>query len=259
VVVGVHTPEFGVEHDIDNVRRAVRDMAIEYPVALDNDYAVWNAFANQYWPALYIADAHGHIRHHHFGEGGYTQSEQVVRHLLMDAGARDLPPDPTPVEPRALELPADWHSVRSGETYVGYARAEGFGSPEGVAFDEPRAYSVPSGLHINEWALAGDWTVGREEAVSNAPNGSITYRFHARDLHLILAPPARGASARFRVLLDGQEPCDAHGLDVDRQGNGVVSEARLYQLIRQAGRITDRQFEIEFLDSGAAALCFTFG
>jgi thiol-disulfide isomerase/thioredoxin len=259
VVVGVHTPEFGVEHDIDNVRRAVRDMGIRYPVALDNDYAVWNAFANRYWPALYIADAQGHIRHHHFGEGGYRQSEQAIRHLLMDAGALDLPPDPTPVEPRDIELPGDWSSVRSAETYVGYARSEGFGSPEGVAFDESRVYSVPPRLHINEWALAGDWTVGREEAVSNAPNASITYCFHARDLHLILTPSSRGAPARFRVLLDGQAPGDAHGLDVDEQGNGVVTEPRLHQLIRQAGPITDRQFEIEFLDPGASALCFTFG
>ena len=258
VVVGVHTPEFGVEHDIGNVRRAVRDMDIEYPVAVDNDYAVWDAFANQYWPALYIADAQGRIRHHHFGEGDYEKSEMVIRHLLEDAGAVDLPDDAT-VEIRGIEQPSDWHSVRSGETYVGYGRSSGFGSPEGVAFDEPQVYTVPARLHVNEWALAGDWTVGREEAVSNAPDARIAYRFHARDLHLILAPPEKDVSGRFRVLIDGAAPGEAHGLDVDEQGNGVVTEPRLYQLIRQPGRVADRQFEIEFLDPGAAALCFTFG
>jgi thiol-disulfide isomerase/thioredoxin len=258
VVVGVHTPEFGVEHDVDNVRRAVRDMGIEYPVAVDNDYAVWDAFANQYWPALYIADADGRIRHHHFGEGDYEKSEMVLRHLLEDAGVVDLPDDAI-VDVRGIEEPSDWHTVRSGETYVGYARSQGFGSPEGVAYDEPRVYTEPSRLRLNEWALAGDWTVGREEAVSNGPNGRIAFRFHARDLHLILAPPEKAASGRIRVLLDGQPPGDAHGLDIDEHGDGVVTEARLYQLIRQRGGIDDRQFEIELLDPGAAALCFTFG
>jgi thiol-disulfide isomerase/thioredoxin len=259
VVVGVHTPEFGVERDVDNVRRAVRDMGVVYPVAIDNDYAVWDAFANQYWPALYIADAQGSIRHHHFGEGGYEQSEDVIRQLLTDGGAVDLPDDAAPVAARGIELPADGHNLRSPETYVGLARSEGFASPGGGALHEPRVYTVPSRLHVNEWALAGSWTLGREEAVNNEAKGRIAYRFHARDLHLILVPPARQASARFRVLLDGQTPRDAHGLDVDEDGNGVVTEPRLYQLIRQRGHITDQLFEIEFLDPGAAALCFTFG
>ena len=236
VVVGVHTPEFTVEHDTDNVRSAVRDMGIDYPVAIDNDYAVWNAFANQYWPAVYIADARGRLRHHQFGEGGYEMSERAIRQLLADAGAVDLPVDMAPVEARGIEIAGDWHNVRSGETYVGLAQAQGFASPGLPAIYEPREYTVPARLHLNEWALAGDWTLGREEAVSNAANGRIAYRFHARDLHLILTPPAEQASARFRVKLDGQAPGDAHGLDVDEAGNGVVTEPRLYQLIRQRGR-----------------------
>jgi thiol-disulfide isomerase/thioredoxin len=258
VVVGVHTPEFGVEHDLDHVRRAVLDMGIDYPIAIDNDYGVWNAFANQYWPALYIADGEGRIRHHHFGEGGYERSESVIRQLLGDAGAVGLPHDRAAVEARGIELPADWHNVRSPETYVGRARSEGFSSPEIAALDESRVFSVPERLHVNEWALAGNWTVGREEALSNEADGRIAYRFHARDLHLILVPPRHG-SARFRVLLDGRAPGDAKGLDVDEEGNGLVTEPRLYQLIRQSGHITDRRFEIELLDPGAAALCFTFG
>jgi thiol-disulfide isomerase/thioredoxin len=259
VVVGVHTPEFGVEHDVDNVRRAIRDMGIEYPVAIDNDYAVWNTFANEYWPALYIADHEGRIRHHHFGEGGYEKSEAITRHLLADAGPAELPDDLAPAEARGIELAADLHNVRSFETYVGFERSAGFASPEGIAYDDPQMYTVPSDLRANQWALAGEWTLGREAAVSNQANGRIAYRFHARDLHLILAPPAPTGSARFRVSIDGRAPGDAHGLDVDEEGNGVVAEPRLYQLIRQSGHIADRRFEIEFEDPGAAALCFTFG
>jgi thiol-disulfide isomerase/thioredoxin len=258
VVVGVHTPEFGVEHDLDNVRRAVLEMQIEYPVAIDNDYGVWNAFANRYWPALYIADAEGRIRHHQFGEGGYERSEYVIRQLLVDAGARDLAEDPATVVARGIETAADWQSVRSPETYLGLERSGGFASPERATPGVPRAYSVPSRLHLNQWALAGRWTVGPEDATCNEASGRIAYRFHARDLHLILTPSA-AAPARFRVRLDGRAPGDAHGLDVDEEGNGVVREARLHQLVRQAGDIADREFEIEFLDSGAAALCFTFG
>jgi thiol-disulfide isomerase/thioredoxin len=258
VVVGVHTPEFSVEHDVDNVRSAARAMGVEYPIAIDNDYAVWNAFANQYWPALYIADATGRIRHHHFGEGGYEPSERCIRHLLGDAGAVDLPGEPVSVDVRGIELPADWRHVRSSETYLGLARSEGFASLGDAEFDEPRAYDIPARLRRNEWALAGNWTLGREEAMSNEPNGRIAYRFHARDLNLILAPPPSGP-ARFRIQLDGHAPGDAHGLDTDTDGNGTVSDARLYQLIRQPGAIDDRLFEIELIDAGASALCFTFG
>jgi thiol-disulfide isomerase/thioredoxin len=258
VIVGVHTPEFGVEHDIDNVRRAAGAMGVEYPIAIDNDYAVWNAFSNQYWPALYIADAHGRIRHHHFGEGGYEQSERCIRHLLTDAGAVALPDDPVPVDVHGIEEPADWHHVRSSETYVGLARSEGFAALGDAAFDEPRAYTIPPQLGLNEWALAGTWTIGREDATCNEANARLAYRFHARDLNLILVPPPN-ASARFRVLLDGVAPGAAHGIDVDADGNGAVTESRLYQLIRQRERIADRLFEIEFQDPGASALCFTFG
>jgi thiol-disulfide isomerase/thioredoxin len=257
VVVGVHTPEFSIEHDIDSVRRAARDFGVEYPIALDNEYAVWNAFANQYWPALYIADAEGRIRYKHFGEGAYERSERNIRHLLADAGAVELPEGST-VDVRAIEAPADAQNVRSGETYVGLSRSLGFASTGGV-FDEARVYAVPDRLRTNEWALDGNWTLRRESAVLNEPNGVLTYRFHARDLNLILAPPADGATVRFRVRLDGQPPRDAHGLDVDDDGIGVVRDPRLYQLIRQSVPIEDRVFEIEFLDAGAAAFCFTFG
>jgi thiol-disulfide isomerase/thioredoxin len=259
VMVGVHTPEFDVEHDIENVRRAVSEMGIEYPVAIDNDYAIWDAFANRYWPALYVADAEGRIRHHHFGEGGEERSEHVIRQLLSDAGSADLPDAAAPVEARGIELPADWFNLRSPESYVGTARANGFASPGRLEVDEPRVYSVPPRLLLDQWALTGSWTVGPEEAVSNEANGRIAYRFHARDLHLILAPPADRGSARFRVQLDGNVPGDAHGLDVDADGNGIIEEPRLYQLVRQRGPIADRLFEIEFVDPGAAALCFTFG
>jgi thiol-disulfide isomerase/thioredoxin len=258
VVVGVHAPEFGVEHDIANVRRAAHDLGVEYPIAIDNDYAVWSAFANQYWPALYIADAEGRIRHHHFGEGGYERSEHVIRKLLADAGEKNLPADDAHVEVRGIELPADGRNVRSYETYVGLARSEGFVSPGGATRREPRVYTVSPRLRLNGWALAGNWTLGREEATSNDANGRIAYRFHARDVNLILSPPAQGAG-RFRVLLDGNPPGTAHGLDVDADGNGVVTDPRLYQLIRQHDDITDRQVEIELFDPGVGALCFTFG
>ncbi len=258
-VVGVHTPEFGIEHDVDSVGRAATRLRVDYPIALDNDYAVWQAFANHYWPALYIADAEGRIRHHHFGEGGYETSERVIRHLLADAGATDLPEGPAPVEVQGIEAPADWDNVGSPETYVGLAQAVGFASPGGGVPDEAHLYTVPSRLRINEWALAGRWTLRREAAVVNESNGSITYRFHTRDVNLILAPPTEDVPAHFRVRLDGQSPGNAHGLDVDDDGHGIVTEPRLYQLIRQPAPVNDRVFEIEFLDPGAAAFCFTFG
>jgi thiol-disulfide isomerase/thioredoxin len=253
VAVGVHTPEFGVEHELENVRRAVGDLGVTYPVAIDNDYAVWEAFSNQYWPALYVSDGTGKIRYEHFGEGAYEKSEQAIRELLEG----ELP-EPVDVEPTGIELAADSDDLGSPESYIGFARSQGFASPGGAVPRESHVYELPSSLGLNQWALAGDWTVDREEAVSNQVGGRITFRFHARDLNLILVPPAEG-SARFRVRLDGEPPGAMHGLDVDEKGNGIVEEPRLYQLIRQNGRIADRDFELELLDPGAGALCFTFG
>jgi thiol-disulfide isomerase/thioredoxin len=259
VVVGVHTPEFSIEHDIVNVRRAANALHVEYPIAIDNRYAVWDAFANQYWPALYLADAEGRIRYEHFGEVDYERSERVLRHLLIDAGAVDLPERPVAVDARGIDAPADWPNLRSPETYVGLARAYGFASPGGGKLDQASVYTAPACLRINEWALQGNWTIGREAAVANEPSDLITHRFHARDLNLILAPPAEDSPVRFRARLDGEPPGDAHGLDVDPDGIGIVREPRLYQLIRQRAPIEDRVFALELLDAGAAAYCFTFG
>jgi thiol-disulfide isomerase/thioredoxin len=260
VAIGVHTPEFGFEHDIDNVRRAVKNMRIGYPVAIDNDQALWGAFSNQYWPALYFVDAQGHIRHHKFGEGDYQQSERVIQHLLAEAGRKGIIGQPlVPADARGIEAAADWDSLNSPENYVGYARTQNFASPGGAAMDQRRVYAAPTQLDLNEWALAGDWTMGKQATVLNKPNGRIAYRFHARDLHIVMGPPARGTPVRFRVLVDGQPPSRGHGLDVDDNGNGTVTEPRLYQLIRQAPPIADRQFEIEFLDPGVETFAFTFG
>jgi thiol-disulfide isomerase/thioredoxin len=258
VVIGVHTPEFWFEHDIDNVRRAARDMRVEYSIAIDNEYAVWQAFSNNYWPALYFVDAQGEIRHHQFGEGDYANSERIIQQLLADAGMSG-DRAPVSVDARGAEVPADWDNLESPETYVGYARAERFASPGGIAFDERRAYAIPDSLRLNHWALGGDWTVGREAAVLGEVNGRIAFTFHARDLHLILTPGSRDVPVRFRVLIDGEPPGAAHGLDIDDLGSGTVTEPRMYQLIRQADRIADRHFEIEFLDAGVEACAFTFG
>jgi thiol-disulfide isomerase/thioredoxin len=259
VVIGVHTPEFSFEHDLENVRRAVKDMRVDYPVAVDNDYAIWRAFDNHYWPALYLVDAQGRIRSHHFGEGAYEQSEMMLQQLLAEAGIGGIAHELVSVEAQGAEVAADWGDLRSPENYVGYERTENFASPGGAVLDRPRAYAFPAHFSLNHWALSGEWTVQSEATVLNTANGRIAYRFHARDLNLVMGPPARGASVRFRVLIDGQAPDAAHGSDVDEQGHGTVSEQRLYQLIRQPKPITDRQFEIEFLDSGVEAFAFTFG
>jgi thiol-disulfide isomerase/thioredoxin len=259
VVIGVHTPEFPFEHDVENVRRAATDMRVAYPIAVDSDYAVWSAFNNHYWPALYIVDAQGQIRHHHFGEGAYDHAERIIQHLLAEAGLDGSGHDLVSVEARGVEAAADWDSLQSPETYVGYERAESFASPGGAAWDTQRVYMVPERLRLNQWALAGNWTVGEQAAVLNQADGRIVYRFHARDLHLVLAPAARGRSVRFRVLLDGRPPGTAHGSDVDDQGYGEVAAPRLYQLIRQPQPIAERQFEIAFLDAGVEAYVFTFG
>jgi thiol-disulfide isomerase/thioredoxin len=259
VVVGVHTPEFGFEHDIDNVRRAVKAMRIDYPVPTDNDYEVWNAFANHYWPALYFVDAEGKIRHHQFGEGMYEQSEMVIQQLLAEAGIEGIAPGLVSVDPQGIEVAADWANLRSPENYLGYDRTENFASPGSEVLGESHAYSEPARFSLNHWALSGDWTVGDHAVALNEANGRIAYRFHARDLHLVMGPAARGTSVRFRLFLDGEPAAPAHGADVDDQGNGTVSEQRTYQLIRQPNPIEDRTFEIEFLDPGVEAFAFTFG
>jgi hypothetical protein len=218
-----------------------------------------NAFNNQYWPALYFVDAQGRIRHHHFGEGEYEQAERIIQQLLTEAGTVGIPHDLVSVNARGVEADADWASLKSPETYVGYARTENFASPGGAARNQRRVYTAPARLRRNHWALSGDWTIGREGTVLNQADGRITHRFHARDLHLIMGPAARGVSVRFRVLIDGKPPGAAQGIDVDEQGHGTVTDQRMYQLIRQPQPITDRQFEIEFLDPGVEAFAFTFG
>lgn len=259
VVIGVHTPEFPFEHNVDNVRQAAKDMRVEYPIAIDNDYAIWDAFNNNYWPALYFVDAKGHIRHHQFGEGEYEQSEMVIRQLLAEAGVGGIGHEPVSVDATDIEAAADWGSLKSPENYVGYQRTENFASPGGAVLGKRHVYAAPARLRLNQWALSGDWTMEKQSIVLNEANGRIAYRFHARDLHLVMGPAVRGKSVRFRLLIDGEPPRAAHGLDVDDQGNGTATEQRLYQLIRQPKPIFDRQVEIEFLDSGVAAFAFTFG
>jgi thiol-disulfide isomerase/thioredoxin len=258
VVLGVHTPEFSFEEDIDNVRRSVKEMGIEYPIAIDNDRAIWRGFANHYWPALYFVDAVGDVREHHFGEGKYEQSETKIRKLLTEAGNRIDGP-PAIVEAHGLEVGADWASLKSPETYVGHHKAAHFASPGGAAMNSPQTYRLPEHLRLNQWALSGEWTVKAEAAVLDVAGGRIAYRFHARDLHLILGPAARGTSVRFRVFVDGQPAGLARGTDIDDRGDGSVTDQRLYQLVRQTGPIHERLFEIEFLDPGVEAFAFTFG
>jgi thiol-disulfide isomerase/thioredoxin len=259
VVIGVHTPEFSFEHNAGNVRRAIQDLEITYPVATDNDYAVWQAFGNHYWPALYVADAQGRIRHHHFGEGEYAQSEMVIQQLLAENGSAGAGAEMVSPDARGLEAPADWASLRSAENYTGYDRTENFASPGGDVPGKPHTYTVPARLGLNEWALSGDWTMGEEATTLNTANGQIICRFHARDLNLVTGPATPGTSVRFRVLLDGQPPGQAHGTDIDHDGHGTLAQQRVYQLIRQPGPISDRTFEITFLDPGVQAYSFTFG
>jgi thiol-disulfide isomerase/thioredoxin len=258
-VIGVHTPEFAFEHNPDNVSRAAKDMGIAYPVALDNDYAIWRAFANHYWPALYFADDQGRIRHHHYGEGEYQQSEMIIQHLLAEAGSGDIGQELVSVDARGIEAPADWANLRSPENYTGYERTENFASPGGVRPGQRHSYAAPAQLGLNHWALSGDWTMEEQATTLNTPNGRIVGRFHARDLHLVMGPAGSGTSLSFRVLIDGQPPGADHGADVDDQGRGKVTQQRLYQLIRQRGPITDRTFEIAFPDPGVQVYVFTFG
>lgn len=252
IVVGVHTPEFSFEHEIDRVREATKERGIDYPVAVDNDYAIWNAFDNHYWPALYFVDADGHIRDHHFGEGRYEQSERVIQRLLgVERGL-------VSVEGLGVEAEADWDHLRTPETYLGYGRSEQFASPGGASFDERRTYQVPDRLRLNHWALTGEWTVGPEKVVLEQAGGSIVYRFHARDAHLVLSRKTRDPIA-FRVLIDDKAAGSSHGVDIDEDGNGLLNQGRLYQLVRQDGAVRERTLTMRFLEPGAEAYVFTFG
>ena len=257
VVVGVHSPEFSFEKDVDNIRWAAKDMRVDYPIAVDNDHAIWRGFNNEYWPALYFADVRGKIRHQQFGEGEYEQSEKVIQKLLAETGVDGSRSGLVSLDPSGAEAQADWKHLQSGENYLGYERTQNFALS--TAPDKPRVYSSPKHLGLNYWALSGDWTMGREAVRLNQQGGRIVYRFHARDLHLVMGPASRGAAPRFRVFIDGTPPGNAHGVDVDSDGNGTVREARMYQLVRQTSPISDRQFEIEFPDSGVEAFSFTFG
>jgi len=259
VVIGVHTPEFAFEKNVENVRLAAKNMRVSYPIAIDNDYTIWRAFNNHYWPALYFIDAQGHIRHHQFGEGEYERSETIIQELLAEIGGSRIGHELVSVDADGAEAAADWSNLKSPENYLGYERSENFASPGGAVVDTRRVYTVPTHLRLNHWALSGNWTVERQATVLNKANGRIAYRFHARDLHLVMGPAEQGASVQFRVLLDGQSPGTAHGIDIDDEGNGTVTEQRLYQLIRQPKPIADRQFEIEFLNAGVEAFVFTFG
>jgi thiol-disulfide isomerase/thioredoxin len=252
IVIGVHTPEFSFEHEIDLVRQATKERGIDYPVALDNDYGIWSAFDNHYWPALYFVDREGVIRDQHFGEGRYEQSERVIQRLL--GIEREL----VTVEGLGVEAAADWDHLRTPETYLGYARSERFASPDGAAFDGRRAYELPERLPFNHWALAGEWTIGRENIVLERAGGSIACRFDARDAHLVLSPGAR-EPIPFRVLLDGEAPGASHGVDIDEGGTGLLRDGRMYQLVREHGAVRERTLEITFLEAGAQAYAFTFG
>lgn len=259
VVIGVHTPEFPFEQELGNVRRNAKAMRVDYPIAVDSNYAVWRAFDNNYWPALYLVDAQGRIRAHHYGEGAYDMSEMVIQQLLADAGFSGFSDDLVSVQAEGTEVAADYDTLESGETYTGYEQGENFASPGGAVPDRPHSYAVPSTLHLNEWALSGDWTVAARPAVLNQAHGRIVFRFHARDVNLVMGPGNGDRAARFSVSIDGKPPGAAHGTDVDAQGQGTADDRRLYQLIRQSGSIDDRTFEIEFLDPGIEAYVFTFG
>jgi len=258
VVIGVHAPEFAFERDVGNVRKAVSTFKIDYPVAVDSDYKIWQAFENEYWPAHYFIDAKGEIRHHHFGEGDYAESERVIQQLLAEAGQRDVPAGMVAVNASGAEAASVAADVKSPETYVGYDRSNRFGSPGGIVQDAAHTYAAGA-PQLNEWSLVGNWTIGPERATLNEPDGKIVYRFHARDLHLVLGPGANGRPVHFRVTIDGAAPGNAHGTDIDADGAGVVTGQRLYQLVRQTGDVADHTFSIEFLDPGVEAYAFTFG
>jgi hypothetical protein len=259
VMLGINTPEFSFEHDTGNIRAALEQMHVTWPVAIDNDYGVWEAFANHYWPALYFIDADGRIRHHRFGEGDYERSERMIQGLLEEAGATGIDPTLVDVVGQGPEAEADWANLGTPETYLGYAQTTGFASPGNPALDEPHDYEHPAALAPNHWSLAGTWTLGREACTSEEPGGRLAFGFRARDVNLVMGPGPGAGPIGFRVTLDGEPAGDARGTDVDAAGAGTLVEPRMYQLLRQTGPIEDRSFEIEFLGSGAQAVCFTFG
>jgi len=258
-VIGVHTPEFGFEHDIDNVVAQSAALGVEYPIAVDSDYGVWRAFDNHYWPALYLADHEGRLRYHHFGESEYAMSEMAIQQLLIESGAADIDQSLVEVEPKGLEVAADWATLRSPETYTGYLQASGFASDDVAAYDEARDYEAAPSLPLNHWDLAGNWTVGRHAAISNEPGGQIAFQFAARDVNLVMGPATKGDAVPFRVFLDGEPATSAPGTDVGADARGVVTEQRTYQLIRGGASAGSRRFEIEFSEAGVEAYCFTFG
>ncbi|MBY3329158.1 cytochrome c biogenesis protein DipZ [Rhizobium laguerreae] len=258
VVIGVHAPEFAFEKKIDNVKKAIGDFQIGYPVAIDNDYGIWRAFENSYWPAAYLIDAKGQIRYHHFGEGNYNRTEKAIQDLLREAGSQTTASAPVVPDAKGVEAGPDLGNIRSGETYLGYQQAANFASPEGLQADTAKNYSIAE-PGLNGWGLSGTWTVGRDQATLDQPGGGITYRFSARDLHLVLGPGAGDKPIRFQVKIDGKAPGPDHGSDIDADGNGTVTATRLYQLVRQSGTIAARNFEIRFLDPGVQAYAFTFG
>jgi thiol-disulfide isomerase/thioredoxin len=259
VVIGVHTPEFAFEKDPKNVEKSLADLKITYPVAIDSNYAIWKAFNNQYWPAHYFIDANGSIRYHHFGEGKYDESEQVIQQLLREKNSNLKTGGLVQVAASGSQAAADFKDVASPETYVGYARQQNYASPEKIRKDATQTYTAAARLNVNQWALAGNWKVGEEHAALVSAPGKVLFRFHARDLHLVLGPGKDGKPVRFRVRIDGAAPAEDHGVDTDEQGAGVVQQHRLYQLVRQKGKVEDRTFEIEFLDPGVQVFAFTFG
>jgi thiol-disulfide isomerase/thioredoxin len=259
VVIGVHTPEFDFEKQLPNVQRAVQKFGVTYPIALDSDRKIWDAFHNEYWPAHYFIDAKGKVRFEHFGEGNYDQSERWIQQLLKERAAKPMPETMVSVRGEGIEAAADMNEVRSPETYIGYARAEHFASPGGLKEDREKLYAAPAQPRLNQWGLDGKWVDHQQVAILKSPNGKIVFHFHARDLHLVLGPTADGKQVHFRVTIDGQAPGENHGVDTDAEGNGVVTAYRLYQLIRQHDAVTDHIFTIEFLDPGVQAFSFTFG
>jgi thiol-disulfide isomerase/thioredoxin len=258
-IVGAHTPEFGFERELTNVTRESQRLGVSWPIAIDSDYGVWKAFANHYWPAAYLADGEGRLRYHHFGEGEYGATEMAIQQLLVEAGATLVDMDLVMVEPTGLEVAADWRTLRSPETYVGYRQASGFVQEAVASYDARAVYIAPERLALNQWGLAGGWTVAGHAAISHDAGSRIAFQFHARDVNLVMGPVAAGRPVPYRVYLDGQSARDARGADLDGDAEGTVDVQRTYQLVRQTGTVKEHRFEIEFLEAGAEAYCFTFG